>query len=127
MQFWYRWVFGNGPQAILDEVRFDGPSGLVLLKKKNSRTTRRFPEFSAIQMREVACGRSGSLWHIELIPQKGKAIPFVTSEIGDRREQFERTAAVAKVVAAIMTIPVYVFVAGNVWTPGWPPKSSTWT
>jgi hypothetical protein len=126
-QFLYRWLIGNGPQAIFDEISFDGLRGLALLKKKGSLATVRFSELSAIQMREVGAGRGGSLWHIELIPQKGKAIPFVTSEIGDRREEFERTAAVAKAVSAIVTVPVYVFVAGNVWTPGWPPKSSTWT
>ena len=125
-QFWYR-LIGNGPQAIFDEVSFDGLSGLVQLKKKNSLTTLRFSELSAIQMREVGAGRAGSLWHIELIRQKGKGIPFVTSQIGDRRDTFEGTAAVAKAISAIVTLPVYVFVAGNVWTPGWPPKSSTWT
>ena len=76
-------------------------------------------------MREVAGRRGGgSLWHVELVPQKGRPpIPFVTSRGGERRAMFENAAPVAKAVSAIMDIPVQVFVAGNVWTPGWPPKT----
>jgi hypothetical protein len=124
LQFWNRWVIGTGRQAVFDEVTIDGSRGSVELKRKNKDTTALFSEFSAIRMREVAGGRDlSALWHIELIPQEGKPLPFVTSERGDRRAMFEQTAPVAKAVSAIMAIPVHVFVAGNIWTPGWPPKN----
>lgn len=124
-QFYYRWVIGKGRQAVFDEVTFDGFRHLVGLKRKDKCKEAGFTEFTAIRMREVAMGRGGgSLWHIELLPREGRAIPFVTSVIGDRRAAFEHTATLAKAVSAIMAVPVQVCVAGNVWTPGWPPKTS---
>ncbi len=123
LQFRYRWL-GVGKQAIFDEVKFDGSRCLVEMKKGNKQTTAGFSEFSAIRMREISGGRGGgALWHIQLVPHGGKAIPFVTSEIADRKTAFEQTASVAKAVSAIMGLPVQVFVAGNIWTPGWPPKN----
>jgi len=124
LQFKYRWLVGIGPQAIFDEVTFDRSRHVAELKKKNSQTLG-FSDFKAIRMREVAGGRdSGSYWHVELIPHKGKPTPFLTSQRGDRRATFENSAPVAKAVSAIMDLPVQVYVAGNVWTPGWPPKTS---
>ena len=124
MQFTYRWLIGIGPQAAYDEVSFDRSQRVVELKRKNCKAFG-FADFQAIRMREVAGGRGGgSLWHVELVPQKGTSpIPFVTSRRGDRRAMFENAVPVAKAVSAIMDIPVQVFVAGNVWTPGWPPKA----
>jgi len=124
LHFLYRWIAGWGRQAIFDEVVFDAGRGLVELKIRNRQRTARFSEFMAIRMREVAGGRSGgSVWHIDLISHKGAATPFVTSEWGDRKTMFESTAPVAKAAAEIMAVPVQVRVAGNVWTPGWPPKN----
>jgi hypothetical protein len=124
LRFFYRWVAGFGRQAIFDEVIFDGDKVLVELKLKNKQTIASFSEFMAIGMREVAGGRGGgSVWHIELISHNGKATPFVTSVWGDRRAVFENTAPVAKAASEIMAIPVQVRVAGNIWTPGWPPKN----
>ncbi|MGA9939879.1 MAG: hypothetical protein WBP92_16660 [Candidatus Acidiferrales bacterium] len=124
LQFRYRWL-GMGKQAIFDEVDFDGLRGVVATKRGNDRTETRFPEFSAIRMREVSGGKGGgSLWHVELIQQRGSAVPFVTSEVASRPTSFKETAAVAKAVSKIMLLPVQVHVAGNIWTPGWPPKSS---
>jgi hypothetical protein len=121
LQFWYRWIVGKGPQATFTEVTFDGLQGSIKLTKKNELTTALFSEFSPVRMREIANGKyGGALWHIELVRLNGKALPFVTSASGDRRTMFERTASVAKAVWAIMSIPVHVFVAGNIWTPGWP-------
>lgn len=126
LQLFYRWVIGKGRQAVFDEVAFDGFRHLVNMKRKHNYTETEFTEFTAIRMREVAMGRGGgSLWHIELLPRKGRSVPVVTSVIDDRRAAFESTAAVAKAVSAIMAVPVQVCVAGNVWTPGWPPKTST--
>jgi hypothetical protein len=123
LQFWYRWVVGKGRQAVFDNVTFDGDRGLVELKNNSKDITALFSEFSTVRMREVAGGHGYALWHVELIPHKGKPIPFVTSAMGGRRAMFEQTAPVAKAVSAITTIPVQVFVAGNIWTPGWPPKN----
>ncbi len=124
LQFKYRWL-GMGRQAIFDEVAFDRAAGAVQLKRKGKNRTAGFSEFSAIRMREIAGHRgAGSVWHVELVPRKGRATPFVTSVRGDRRAAFEHTAPVAKAASAIMQVPVQVYVAGNVWTLGWPPKSS---
>ena len=124
LQFKYRWL-GMGRQAIFDEVAFDRAAGVVQLKRKDKNRTADFSEFSAIRMREIAGHRgAGSAWHVELVPRKGRATPFVTSVRGDRKVAFEHTAPVAKAASAIMEVPVQVFVAGNVWTPGWPPKTS---
>lgn len=123
LQFRYRWL-GTGKQAIFDEVTFDGARRLVEMKKKSKQTIAGFAGFSSIRMREIAGGRGGgSLWHVELVSQRGKTIPFVTSEIYKREVIFAQTASVAKAVSAIMGLPVQVFVAGNIWTPGWPPKN----
>ncbi|MFZ3201523.1 MAG: hypothetical protein ACLQMT_12840 [Candidatus Acidiferrales bacterium] len=125
LKFYYRWVVGKGRQAVFNEVTFDGFRHLVQLKRKDEYTETAFAEFSALRMREVAAGRGGgSLWHIELLPRDGRAVPFVTSVWGDRRAAFEHAAALAKAVSAITALPVQVCVAGNVWTPGWPPKAS---
>ena len=122
VQLWYRW-FGVGRQAIFDEVTFDHARGVVELRRKDKRTAARLSEFSAIRMREVAQGRgSTSFWHIELIPHKGRARLFVSSVIGGRQASFAHTAPLAKAVSMIVGIPVQVVVAGNIWTPGWPPK-----
>ncbi len=126
LQFLYRWLVGVGRQATFDEVTFDGSRRLVELKRKNKHTTAAFSEFSAIRMREIAGKRGSTLWHVELIPLRGRAIPFMTSRMrSDRKTSFEQTAPVAKAISAIMTVPVQVFVAGNVWTLGWPPKNPT--
>jgi hypothetical protein len=123
LRFKYRWLVGVGPQAVFDEVTFDRSQGVAELQRKNSLPCN-FSDFKAIRMREVAGGRgSGSYWHVELIPHKGKPAPFLTSQREDRRETFENTTPVAKAVSAIMDVPVQVFVAGNVWTLGWPPKA----
>lgn len=124
LQFRYRW-FGMGKQATFDEVDFDGLRGTVVTKRRNDRTETRFSEFWAIRMREVSGGKSGgSFWYIELVPQRGFVLPFVTSEVAARQDSFKQTAAVAKAVSKIMLLPVQVHVAGNIWTSGWPPKSS---
>jgi hypothetical protein len=124
LQFLYRWLVGVGRQAIFDEVTFDGSRRLVELKRKNKHTTAAFSEFLAIRMREIAGKRGSTLWHVELVPLRGRAIPFVTSKMrADRKTSFEQTAPVAKAASAIMAVPVQVFVAGNVWTLGWPPKN----
>ena len=124
LQFRYRWLMGVGKQAIFDEVTFDSARCLVEMRRGNKQTTAGFSEFSAIRMREISGGRGGgSLWHVEWLPHRGKAIPFVTSEIDSRKTAFEQTASVAKAVSAIMGLPVQVFVAGHIWTPGWPPKN----
>jgi len=123
LQFQYRWLVGVGRQAIFDEVTFDGARRVVEFKRKNKLTETAFSEFSAVRMREIAGRGLVSLWHVELMPLRGRAIPFVTSERGERKTSFEQTAPVARAVSAIMVVPVQVFVAGNVWTPGWPPKN----
>lgn len=123
LQFRYRWLLGKGRQAIFEEVTFDRSKGVVELKRKNKQQPFIFSDFQAIRMREDAAGRGGSLWHTELIPKRGRPTPFITSRHGDRKATFESTAPVAKAVSAIMDVPVQVFVAGNVWTPGWPPKA----
>jgi hypothetical protein len=121
LQFRYRWL-GTGKQANFDEVDFDGFRGIVAGKRGNDRMETRFSEFSAIRMREFA-NETGSGWYIELIPQRGIVFPFVASEVAERQTSFKETAALAKAVSKIMLLPVQVHVAGNVWTPGWPPKS----
>lgn len=127
-QFWYRWLVGAGRQANFDEVKFDATQQQIELTKKEKHLTFGFSEVSAIRMRERGAGKNGgSLWHLELIPHKGKAVPFATSASGDRKMMFERSAAVAKAAALIASVPVQVFVAGNVWTAGWPPKKQATT
>lgn len=122
LQLQYR-LFGLGPQAVLDEVVFDRSRCVVELKRKNKFIRASFSEFSAVRMREISQGRGGCLWHIELVPFNGKPRPFISSVRGERSSIFEHTAPLAKAVSMIMGLPVHVFVAGNIWTPGWPPKS----
>ena len=122
LQFKYRWL-SAGPQATFDEVTFDGSQGIVEMKRKEKCTRTPFSEFSAIRMQEVSWSRHvGTIWHVELVPLKGRPKPFITSEQGDRRMIFENAATIAKAVSAIMAMPVQACVAGNVWTPGWPPR-----
>jgi hypothetical protein len=74
-------------------------------------------------MREFPAGKSlTSFWIIELIPQKGSRIRIVESPHGGRQAAFEYTAPLLKAISAITSLPMQVHVAGNVWTPGWPPK-----
>jgi hypothetical protein len=123
LQFKYRWLVGSGRQAWFDEVTFDRSRGIVELRRKTKQRSIGFLECSAVRMQEVGGGRDlRSLWHVELIPRRGRAMPFVTSERGERSTTFEQTAPLAKAVAAIMEVPVHVYLAGNVWTAGWPPK-----
>jgi hypothetical protein len=122
LQLKYRWITGVGPQAIFDEAVFDNSHRTVELVRNNEKTSRPFSEFNAIRMRESS-GEHGSLWHIELVPPRGKSLLVLTSERQERRAGFERTGAVAKAIAAIVCTPVQVVVDGNAWTPGWPPKS----
>jgi hypothetical protein len=121
LQLRYRWL-GMGKQANFDEVEFDGLRGMVTTRRGKDRTEIRFSEFSAIRMREFA-NETGSGWCIELIPTQGFVLPFVTSEVAARQTSFKEAAAVAKAISKIMLLPVQVHVAGNIWTPGWPPKS----
>jgi hypothetical protein len=124
LQWRYRWL-GVGRQAMLDEVSFDRYAGVVRLRKKDTETSASFLEYSAIRMREVTAGRGGiSTWHVELVRRAGRITPFVTSVSGSRQASFEHTAPVAKAAAEIMQVPIQVWVAGNVSTPGWPPKRS---
>ncbi len=105
-QIWYRLV-GVGRQARFDEVTFDGSTMAVQLKKKNKDSVVNFSSLSAIRMREVAGGRGGgSYWHVELVPQKGRPTPFITSQPGDRKGTFENAAPVAKAAAEIANLPV---------------------
>jgi hypothetical protein len=127
-QFWYRWIVGSGRQSNFDEVTFDGSRQEIALTKKGKHTAFRFSELSAIRIRERRADKhGGSLWYLELIPHKGRAVPFATSASGDRKTMFERSAAVAKAASLIASVPVQVFVAGNVWTAGWPPKKKVTT
>jgi hypothetical protein len=123
LQFLYRWVIGVGPQAVFDDVTFDGSRRSVELARGNQHRSVSFSEFSAVRMRETA-GRHGhvSVWHVELVSLHGPHLLFLSSERSHRQTGFEQTASVAKAVSAIMSLPVQVVVDGKVWTPGWPPK-----
>lgn len=129
LQFFYRWVIGMGPQATADEVTFDASRQSVDLIRGVKKSHRPFVEFSAVRMREDAVSMrrgivmNGSLWHVELVPATGSRLLFLSSEVGNRQRVFERTAAVAKAVSTIMSIPVQVVVDGNAWTLEWPPKN----
>jgi len=126
LHFKYRWLAGLGRQPVFNEVTFDRSTGIVELKKNNSPQTSPFSAFVAIRMRETAAGRSNvSVWHIDLIPENGRAIPIVTSVHGYREAVFEHTAPLLKAISAITGLPMQAHVAGNVWTPGWPPKVPT--
>jgi hypothetical protein len=124
LHFYYRWIAGVGPQAKFDDVSFDGPEKVIELRKQNECITINFSEIAAVRAREVAGKGLVSIWQLELVPRKGRAIPFAASKSGDRRLMFEQAAAVAKGASRITGVPVHVFVAGNVWTPGWPPRTT---
>jgi hypothetical protein len=96
---------------------------LIELRKNNKCITINFSELAAVRAREVAGKGVVSVWQLELIPREGKPIPFAASKSGDRKIMFEQAAALAKAASGILGVPVHVFVAGNVWTPGWPPKN----
>lgn len=115
LQFVNRWLIGVGQQAVFEEVTFDRSTGLVTLNSGRTQRTMRFSEYSAIRMREVG-GKQGSLWHVELLPTTGRAIPFVTSQTGDRQASFEHAAPLARAVSSITGLPVEVVVDGKVWT-----------
>ena len=123
LQFQYRWLTGLSHQATWDEVVFDGSRGVIELKRKEKVTSFPFSKFSAIRMREISQGESGSLWHMELLAVEGKNVLFATSSRGNRQAAFENSAGLARAVSAITSLPVQVVMAGNVWTPGWPPKN----
>ena len=123
LQFQYRWLTGQSEQATWDEVLFDGSRGVVELKRKEKVTSYPFSKFSAVRMREIFQGEGGSLWHMELLAVEGKNVLFATSNRGNRQTAFENSAGLARAISAITSLPVYVVMAGNVWTPGWPPKS----
>lgn len=123
LQFQYRWLAAVGEQATWDEVLFDGSRGVVELKRKDKVTSHPFSKFSAIRMREIFQGEAGSLWHMELLTVEGKNVLFATSARGNRQTVFENSAGLAKSISAITSLPVQVVMAGNVWTPGWPPKN----
>lgn len=121
LQFWYRWIVGSGPPAVFDQVTFDGARRTLEMKKKDHVTELSFSECAAVRMKERA-GRGVSLWNLDVLKSDGKAIPLVASVLGERKSSFERSAAVAKAMSEVIGVPVQVSVAGNVWTPGWPPK-----
>jgi len=123
LQFQYRWLTGLSSQATWDEVLFDGSRGLVELKRKQRVSSYLFSKFSAIRLREISQGEAGSLWHMELLAVEGKNVVFATSARGNRQTAFENSAGLARAISAITSLPVHVVTAGNVWTPGWPPKS----
>jgi len=125
LQLKYRWMSAISEQADYDEVTFDGSQHVVELKKKDKVIRMPFGRFSAVRMRELSQSDAGSLWHFDLVATDGKNVLFVSSARGDRRTMFENSAGLAKVISAITSLPVQVVVAGNVWTPGWPPTSST--
>jgi hypothetical protein len=124
LQFQYRWLTGNGPQANFDEVTFDGEAGIVDLRRGERQSTVPFSDFQAIRVREIG-GKGGSLWHVELLRHGRGTVLFATSARGDRAELFQKSAPLAKAISTITQLPAHVFVAGNVWTPGWPPKDVT--
>jgi len=125
LQFRYRWLSAIREQADYDEVTFDVSQHLIELKKKGKITRLPFGNFSAIRMREIYQGDSGSLWHFDLLAASGRYMVFVSSARGDRRMMFENSAGLAKTISDITALPVQVVLLGNVWTPGWPPKTST--
>jgi len=79
-------------------------------------------EFSAIGGL-VGGGGHTSVWHLELVPVKGSRLLLLTSESDHRQKSFEQTAAVAKAVATIMSLPVQFVVDGKAWSRAWPPKN----
>ena len=124
LQFKYRWMSAIREQAGYDEVTFNVSQHLVELKKKDKVTRLPFGNFSAIRMRELSQSEAGSLWHFDLLAPNGKHVMFISSARGERRAMFENSAGLAKAISEITSLPVQVVLAGNIWTPGWPPKSS---
>ena len=130
LQFWYRWIIGVGRQATVDEVTFDAGRQSVELIKNNKQKSLPFADFSAVGMREFSAmsgrefgGRRSSVWCLELVPVKGSRLLLLTSVSDYRQESFKQTAAVAKAVATIMSLPVQVVVDGKAWSRAWPPKN----
>ena len=124
LQFQYRWLSAIREQAGYDEVIFDGSRAAVDLRKKDKVISLPFAKFSAVRMRELSQSEAGSLWHFDLVTVEGQNVLFATSARGNRRLMFENSAGLAKTISAITSLPVQVLVAGNVWTPGWPPKNA---
>jgi hypothetical protein len=123
LRFKYHWLVGMGRQAVFDEVTFDRSTATVTMKRKNHCEKMPFSDLSAVRMSERAAGRSlVSLWHVELIPRKGRPIPIATSLHGDRAAVFDETAKLLKAVSSVTDLSMQAWVAGNVWTRGWPPK-----
>jgi len=119
----YRWTLGLGHRAPYDGVTFDRSSRTIEMKKNDSYRTTRFEDFTAVRMKEVSLGKSLMfIWLIELIPHNGKPIPIIDSPQGDRRAAFEHAAPLLKAISAVTDLPMQAWIAGNVWTPGWPPK-----
>jgi hypothetical protein len=126
--FWYRWLAGVGEQAKFDKVELDSSRQQVAPGRKGNRHDIAFLEVVAIRMREIKAGKNGrSAWNLELVTRDGKSLPFATSAGSYRRVSFENSAGVAKAASAIAGVSVQGYVAGNVWTPGWPPKSKAAT
>jgi len=123
LKFRYRWLSAIRDQASYDEVVFDRSRHVVDLRKKDKVTSLPFGRFSAIRMREVSQQEAGSVWHFDLVQAEGKYLLFVSSARGNRRIMFENSAGLAKTISEITALPVQVVLSGNVWTPGWPPKS----
>ena len=124
LQFKYQWLSFIREQADYDEVTFDVRQHLIELKRKGKVTRMPFGNFSAIRMREIHQGDSGSLWHFDLLAANGKYVMFVSSARGNRRMMFENSAGLAKNISDITALPVQVTLLGNVWTPNWPPSPS---
>lgn len=123
LQFKYRWLSAIREQASYDEVIFDASRHLIELRHKDKLTSVPFGRFSAVRMRELSQQEAGSLWHFDLVGAEGRNVLFVSSARGDRRTMFENSAGLARAISGITSLPVQVVVSGNVWTPGWPPKS----
>ena len=123
LQFKYRWLSAICEQADYDQVTFDARQHVVELKKKEKVIHLPFANLSAIRMRELYQGDSGSLWHFDLLAADGKIVMFISSARGDRRNMFENSAGLAKTISEITSLPVQVLLAGNIWTPDWPPKN----
>ena len=87
LQFQYRWLTGVGRQAVFDEVTFDCSRRSIEFTRNKKPTITSFSEFSAIRMREIA-GKHASIWHVELVPYRGRRLLFLNSERGDRQTRF---------------------------------------
>jgi hypothetical protein len=124
LQFKYRWFSAIREQASYDEVVFDASRHVVELRHKDKRTSLPFGRFSAVRMREIWQQEAGSLWHFDLVALEGRNVLFLSSARGDRRRMFENSAGLARAISGISALPVQVVVSGNVWTPGWPPRTA---